>query len=433
MHPPLPAHREEPPAVEPVKPSWLGDFAAMRVLVEQAHLAREDDDLLRSARLLERAAHYGRGLPSDSFFDVALASARDYVAAGHNGRAMHVLRWLVGTGYRSPKVLQQSEEFRPLRTDAGFDRLVHAATRSFEGYKKAHADPETAPLVFADVPRFWAAYDLAMSKSTDAQKAAVFRRVYFSEATPGLVDYIWLKTKSAEQLVATLQRAAPYYEGIRERTLSAAKLEPQIRDGFRRFRDIYPDAHFPPTTFVIGRLNSGGTAGAEGMLIGLDIWSYQDGIPLDGVPESLQPLMKRMRLETLPMVVLHEQIHAMQQYGGEDTLLRSVMMEGSADFLAHLALPEQPQMPYYDWGLAHESRVWAAFEPQMRTGEYSDWMANYSGELLEPDWHPDLGYFVGARICEAYYAQSADKRKAVEDLLFMTDPFAILEASGYSP
>lgn len=55
-----------------------------------------------------------------------------------------------------------------------------------------------------------------------------------------------------------------------------------------------------------------------------------------------------------------------------------------------------------------------------------------TGSVEGDDWCADLGYFVGARICEAYYEQAADKQQAIRDLMFVSDPQAILEASGYA-
>lgn len=44
----------------------------------------------------------------------------------------------------------------------------------------------------------------------------------------------------------------------------------------------------------------------------------------------------------------------------------------------------------------------------------------------------DLGYFIDARICEAYYERAEDKQQAIRDLIIVSDPAAILEKSGYA-
>lgn len=413
--------------------AWLGDFAAMQTLREQAGL---EEDLARSADLLEQGSNHGQHVPSSSWLDLAYASARRYAGAGQSANAVRMARRLAEHGFRNHRGLQTDSVFSALQADPQFaEPFAEQVARVRDNdarYRQRYADPETAPLIFEDVPRFWEAFDHAAAATTRLKKAAIFRRDYLGRGTAGLIDYHWLKTERTELLLRQIDAAPGYYAGIREQTLRAADLEPKIRAGFRSLAKLYPDAHFPPTTFVVGRLNSGGTAGQEGMLVGLDLWSYTEGVPTEGVSPALLPILKTLRLENLPYIVLHEQIHAMQQYGGEDILLSDVLAEGSADFIAHLALPEQPQPPYYVWGLEHEDRVWARFASEAADGEYGDWLANYSGNLIEDDWHPDLGYFIGARICEAYYAQAADKTQAIEDLLFVVDPFAILDASGYA-
>jgi hypothetical protein len=57
------------------------------------------------------------------------------------------------------------------------------------------------------------------------------------------------------------------------------------------------------------------------------------------------------------------------------------------------------------------------------------WIASGS----DPHNHgaPDLGYWVGYRICQSYYERATDKRRAVRDLVRLEDPDRILRESGY--
>src|SRR5688500_11855508 len=50
-------------------------------------------------------------------------------------------------------------------------------------------NPESARLVFDDVPRFWAAWDLARDAESDAVRAEIFQARYLSPGTPGLVSF----------------------------------------------------------------------------------------------------------------------------------------------------------------------------------------------------------------------------------------------------
>ena len=67
----------------------------------------------------------------------------------------------------------------------------------------------------------------------------------------------------------------------------------------------------------------------------------------------------------------------------------------------------------------------------MNGSDISRWIANQN--RVGDGWSADLGYFVGARIAEAYYARGADKEQAIRDLLFVKDSADILRRSGYGP
>ncbi|NRD89201.1 hypothetical protein C8024_06755 [Sphingopyxis sp. BSNA05] len=256
------------------------------------------------------------------------------------------------------------------------------------------------------------------------------RKYYLAPGSPGLIDYHWIKTRSMELLVDRISKSAEYYDSIRSATLTVASYEPQIRNAFAKVKALYPDAYFPDVTFVIGRLNSGGTAGASGMLIGVDVWSWSEGISLNGISPGFRKIVTNYSLATLPYVVVHEQMHAMQNYTGEDSLLKAALQEGSADFIAMLALPESAPPAHYRWGLEHEAAIWNRFKGQMAGKDLGEWIGN-NGSATE-QWPADLGYFVGARISQAYYDQAEDKPRAIQDLLNVSDPQKILEASGYA-
>ena len=56
-----------------------------------------------------------------------------------------------------------------------------------------------------------------------------------------------------------------------------------------------------------------------------------------------------------------------------------------------------------------------------------NWFHNYHRENIVPD----LGYFIGFKICESYYNKTEDKSKAIEFLMTEKDHSKILELSNY--
>jgi hypothetical protein len=290
----------------------------------------------------------------------------------------------------------------------------------------AQPDPRQVQLVTADIPRFWRAYDLAARDTAHAVE--LFQRAYFDQASPGLRDYFDLKIKSVPQFVANQRRKARYYRSIRALTLRVDSLKPQILAGFVKLKELYPAARFPNVYFVIGRWTSGGTASNRGLLIGADM-----ACQAPGVDERELTLWERHNLGTfagLPSLVAHEHIHFLQKDGLDRSLLHAAIKEGMADFLAELATGRNFNARLQVYGLAHEPALWAAFTKEMGATNASNWIANDNQETA--DKPADLGYFVGYRICQAYYARMADKKQAVHDMLNIRDYPAFLAQSGYA-
>lgn len=290
----------------------------------------------------------------------------------------------------------------------------------------AQPDPWKAQLLTEDIPRFWRAYDLAARDTAHAVQ--LFQREYFDQASPGLRDYFALKIKSVPKFVANQRRKARYYRSIRSLTLRVDSLKPQILAGFGKLKELYPAARFPNVYFVIGRWNSGGTASRRGLLIGTDMQCQAPG-----VDERELTLWERHNLGSfagLPSLVAHEHIHFLQKDGLNRSLLRGAINEGMADFLAELVTGRNPNARLQAYGLAHEKELWAAFTQEISSTNWSNWIANSSQETAEKP--ADLGYFVGYRICQAYYEGLADKKQAVHDILTISDYPAFLAKSGYT-
>lgn len=403
----------------------------MQQLVELGDSAEESEKFADAAIYFSRAFSLSDRIPSPVGLYAAMSSARAYMKGGDRKGAIQILKGAAARGSRQADWVANSSDFESLRHDERFKVAVANMRENAVAFHESHRHAEDARLIFDDVERFWKAYDLAAVADNPARKAAIFREHYLAPGTPGLIDYHWLKIHSMERMVERIEKSRGYYDGIRERSLSAKSFVSVIRDGLRRFMALYPEASAPDVTFVIGRMSSGGTAGQTGMLIGLDMWSWEEGVPLEGIEEGYQKAVRNLNLDSLPFIVVHEHIHALQQYGGDSSVLRSAIQEGSADFLAGLALPGQDKPHYYKWGLEREEMIWRRFKNEMSSKKFENWVGNNS-VALDEDWHADLGYFVGARISEAYYEKAEDKQQAIRDLVVVHDPKAVLDKSGYA-
>lgn len=341
---------------------------------------------------------------------------------GQPQAALQALAQAQRLGFRKVSLARTDTDLASLRATPEYADIL----KRMEQAEARLADPRQAQLVTSDITRFWRAYDLAAKDPTHAE--AIYQREYFDKGSPGLQDYFDLKIGSVKQFVAN-QRAKPaFYRSIRPATLRIATFAPQIRAGFVKLKELYPEARFPNVYFVIGRWTSGGTASANGMLIGAD---QQCRTPETALSEL--SLWERNNFETLaglPGLVAHEQIHYIQKQSNDPSLLRGAINEGMADFLAELTTGQLPNQRLQAYGLAHEKEIWTDFSKEMAGKSWRNWIANADQETA--DKPADLGYFVGYRICQNYYQEMADKKQAVHDILTISDYPAFLAKSRYA-
>lgn len=385
------------------------------------------DSAYRAKNYALGAAAYGRlaargrfaSTQADAHYNAACCRA----LAGQPAEALRELTAAVQRGYANADNLRADEDLTSLHSAPEFQKLLQQAQRQ---RPVVPTDPEQAQLVTADIDRFWHAYDQA--QRAPARAVEIYDREYFDEGSVGLQDYYALKIKDTGLFVKNQLAKPNFYRAIRPNSLRVAAQTAQIRAGFRKLKEVYPAAVFPNVYFVMGRWNSGGTASGHGMLLGTD-----QNCATPDTPRGELSLWERNGLGTLanlPAVVAHEQIHYLQQKGGAPTLLRGAIDEGMADFLAELTAGANPNARLQAYGLAHEKQIWAGFQREMRGTDWHNWIANASQETA--DKPADLGYFVGYRICQRYYAEMADKKQAVQDMLNISDFPAFLAKSRYA-
>jgi hypothetical protein len=242
-----------------------------------------------------------------------------------------------------------------------------------------------------------------------------------------------LKIGSVNNLVLKIWKHAEYYKSIRSSTRAIRSQEGRIRESFRRLKEIYPEALFPNVYFLIGSMNSGGIATDNGIIIGAELFSKTPSSPLG----ELNPWEKSVvePLERIPFVVAHELIHFQQHFTQiPETVLERSIAEGGADFISELIAGGQINELQHKYGEQHEGSLWNEFREAMHGKDLSNWLYNGTtvaakGDLVERP--ADLGYFVGYKICQAYYEKSRDKKKAVKDIIAIQDFDQFLEESGY--
>jgi len=245
-------------------------------------------------------------------------------------------------------------------------------------------DPESARLVFDDLPRFWRAFDEIHS----------FADTMIRPTTLGLSQTI----------------------------------QSDVRTAMRSFAQLYPDAVFPDVYFCLGAMATGGTIGQHGLFIGVEL--FTDGATSPHSELSPWQLSVIRPPSLLPAIVAHEVTHYQQKVHG-GTLLAQSILEGSADFVSELVTGMTVNAPIHEYGNAHEMELWNEFKQAMNGSDVSQWLYN-GGSVPSTSRPADLGYFIGYQITKAYWGAHADKSASLRDILTVTNFPAFLAASAYA-
>ena len=396
------------------------DLDAARKSVVEGEKAFEEKRYEDSARAYAAAMDTGIQCP-----DIAYSAAEAYSRAGDSKSAFKYLSMAMELGFHGD--LSGDAALQPLHLQPLWTELVHRHERKEKSYRTAHSNPSNVHISTSDVSNFWHAYGLAITRPV-AEWEDIFRREYFNKRSQGLEDYFVTKIRSEANFVRTLQRLPKFYAGIRDNSLAVAGNLPEIKKSFRRLKALYPQAKFPDIYFVVGQLTSGGTSTSTGLLLGSEMFSAGSTTTVD----ELGP-WERSAVgvsSSVPGLVAHEIIHFEQVASGDNRLLAAALTEGAADFMGAMISGKSLNDTLRTYGDSHEAELWRSFSEEMNGTNLSRWL--YQGDQHPPGVPADLGYYVGRKICEAYYQRAKDKKIAIRELVEMRDATKILQGSGYA-
>lgn len=290
-------------------------------------------------------------------------------------------------------------------------------------------NPEKAEIVTSDMALFWRAYDMAKPENN----LIIYRDEYFKKGSGGLQEFLRKKIGNSCNLVTAIETAPKYYAALRTQSAKVENYKPQMLASFKKLKEIYPDAVFPNVYFVVGRVNSGGTATLGGLLIGVEMYGKTDDASLAELNNWQKAVVSKV--ERIPFIVAHELVHYQQKnalltslFGGEVSLLGKSLNEGSADFIGELIAGGNINPHLHEYGNPREKQLWLEFKKEMNSSDASNWL--YQGDKAK-DKPADLGYYIGYKIVESYYNKSKDKKQAIKDILEIKDFNVFLTASGY--
>ena len=282
-------------------------------------------------------------------------------------------------------------------------------------------------IITTDIDNFWNAYDSINKMSNE--KASTFKKMYLDNGTIGLKDFAKNKDFNETNYVTAFEKYPEFWKSIRKNTLVSSEQIQKTKKALKEFRKLYPNESKGNIYYTIGALRSGGMPNGEDLIVGLEkVVGDKTTNTSEFENKTLQNMFQFSNPSLLGFVSVHEFIHTFQK-GSEVNVLAKAIKEGSADFLAELALKEKYNSHYLDYGFKNYDLVRNQFKNQLFSQNYENWFYN-----SETNDHPDLGYFVGYVISKNYYVNSKNKKQAIKDLIELNyeDEKAVFEVLNQS-
>jgi len=295
------------------------------------------------------------------------------------------------------------------------------------GQTPIHHDPDSVKFITADIDNYWKMYHHLATAKTASDTISIVENEYLAKASPILKDRMEQKYGITPKGFFWGFRSFPkYIASIEKSTKNIDVAFPGVLTDFKKLKALYPPAVFPDYYFVMGDFNSGGKPMPHGMYIGAEIVDADKNSPLDEFTKYPALRWGITTADQITVYCCHELIH-WQQKNNEASLLASTIDEGAADFLAELITGKAITEFQHRYGDAHEKELWLMFKKDIETDNYRHWL--YNSDVK--DIPKDMGYYIGYKICEAYYKKVTDKKQAIKDIIEVTDARSFLKKSGY--
>jgi hypothetical protein len=292
--------------------------------------------------------------------------------------------------------------------------LFGLSSASFGGHLQ-----ESPVIHIEDVAAFYKLYDATNGHPTADQ----LQHDYLDPGSEGLHHLANVRNVTGMKIADTLAKHPEIYSGAKQCLVALPRVRQRVADALRKLGRLYPEARFPPVTIAVGR---GKPVGVGSPVTGLQI-----GLEALCAVKWMDPNVE----DRFVNVIAHEYIHVQQVAALNDdenpTLIERSLIEGAAEFGAELISGQPGEVTSHQMRAStagREKTIESEFVADEDNTDLSKWLDNSTY-----DRQGDLGYWVGYRIVKVYYQHAADKRRAVHEILGMTDPKALLAKSGWFP
>ena len=269
--------------------------------------------------------------------------------------------------------------------------------------------------VSQDVENFWVAYDRIVAAKDSNEQYALLKNLYLDRGTEGLKSLMEVRNYTAKDFIYSINQYPRFWASLRNNTQQLKRLYPVIDAQVQKLKAAYPVLQPATIYFSVGAFRTNGTIQGRKILIGSELSLADSSTVIDELPAWRQPYYKTQHpVKELPLLCVHEYVHT-QQKEPADNLLSYCLYEGAAEFISCKVTGIPSYAPAIEFGKANQQRVVKQFTADLFImSNVYNWLWGENSNDLKIR---DLGYYIGYEICERYYNRSADKTKAIKELI----------------
>lgn len=270
-------------------------------------------------------------------------------------------------------------------------------------------------IVTSDIDHFWQAYDQISKTKDSVEQYKLLQELYLDKASEGLKALMEVRRYTPQAYLEAINRYPKFWNSIRKNTFKSKKLSKEISGNVEKLRQLYPSLKPSTIYFSVGVFRTNGTIRGNNVLIGSEMALSGKNVDVSELPEHPKEFNRLYNpIMEIGLLCTHEYIHT-QQNLPLDNLLCNSLYEGVAEFISCLATGKSSNTPSFRFAAQNEEMVKRKFINDLfiPNNMYNWIWGNNENELKERD----LGYYMGYRICEEYLKRSADKQKAIREMI----------------
>lgn len=264
-----------------------------------------------------------------------------------------------------------------------------------------------------DIANFWIAYDKIQQSNSLDRQLDIINSIYLNPGTEGLQKFCKIMNYTDSAYVKAIVDCPKFWNSLRLKTTSLEETSALIQNHLVKLKGLYPNLQVADLFLCLGLGNSGGKPIGKDLVIGLELALGDSSINTsEYTSQSKKDFYNSAQSGGLEHIAIHEYIHTQQKNVKNNYVLKQAIREGSCDFIAELVVNKKLNLGYIKYGYAHYDETLNQLKADLVNPNYNNWFYNSKVETIK-----DLGYFAGYAIAKKYYENSADKKKAIAEII----------------